>query len=146
MPSKQPSGRQMSSPCSLAAEAILQLILGCAVCECVWASVCDVWMCESRALHEHTRPLNPGRVTETQMQNMHFRVESGPPLMSGLVIHKNISVSVTKLTHGLREGFINFHLLTHSRFTPFVCSNIQFTSEVENNNEISFLVRLVFWT
>ena len=41
---------------------------------------------------------------------------SGPPLMRGLNVHKNIPVSVTKLTLGLREGFICSHLTVDKLF------------------------------
>ena len=41
---------------------------------------------------------------------------SGPPLMRGLDINKNIPVSVTKLTLGLRVGFISSHLTANKRF------------------------------
>ena len=40
----------------------------------------------------------------------HRRLESLPPLLRGLDIHKDIPVSVTKFTLGLRVGFISSHL------------------------------------
>ena len=41
---------------------------------------------------------------------------SGPPPTNGLAIHKNSPVSVTKLTFGLRVGFINSHLTVDKLF------------------------------
>ena len=46
----------------------------------------------------------------------HRRLESGPPLMRGMNIHKNIPVSVTKLMLGHRVGFICFHMTTDKLF------------------------------
>ena len=40
----------------------------------------------------------------------------GPPLMRGLNIHKNIPVSITKLTLGLRVGLISSHLTEDKLF------------------------------
>ena len=40
----------------------------------------------------------------------------GPPLMRGLNVHKNIHVSITKLTLGLRVGFISSHLIADKLF------------------------------
>ena len=41
---------------------------------------------------------------------------SGPPLLRRLCIHKNISVSGTKLTLGLRVGFISSDLTADKLF------------------------------
>ena len=46
----------------------------------------------------------------------HRRLKSGPPLMRGMDIHKNIPVSVTKLMIGLRVGFISSHLTADTLF------------------------------
>ena len=44
------------------------------------------------------------------------QTKSGPPLMRGLDIHKNIPVSVTELTLGLRAGFISSYLTADKLF------------------------------
>ena len=46
----------------------------------------------------------------------HRRLKSGPPLVRRLDIRKNIPVSVTKLTLGLRVGFILSHLTANKLF------------------------------
>ena len=46
----------------------------------------------------------------------HRRLKSGPPLMRGLNVHKNIPVSITKLMLGLRVGFISSHLIAGKLF------------------------------
>ena len=46
----------------------------------------------------------------------HRRLKSAPPHMMGLDIHKNIPVSVTKLTLGLRVGLICSHLTVAKLF------------------------------
>ena len=43
-------------------------------------------------------------------------MKSGPPLIRGMNILKNIPVSVTKLTLGLRVGFISAHLTADKHF------------------------------
>ena len=50
-------------------------------------------------------------------QAEHSRIKSGPPLMRRLGIHKNIPVSGTKLTLGLRVGFISSHLTADKLFS-----------------------------
>ena len=44
------------------------------------------------------------------------RLKNEPPLMRRLDIHKSIPVSDTKLTMGLRVGFISFHLTADKLF------------------------------
>ena len=44
------------------------------------------------------------------------RLKSGPPLMRGLNVHKNIPVSITKLMLGIRVGFISSHLTADKHF------------------------------
>ena len=46
----------------------------------------------------------------------HRRLKSGPLLMRGMNIHKNIPVSVTKLTLGLQLGFISSRLTMDKLF------------------------------
>ena len=57
-------------------------------------------------------------------------LKSGPPLMRGLDIPKNITVSVTKLTLGLRVGFISSHL-TADKLFPVNSRTITWSSDDE---------------
>ena len=66
----------------------------------------------------HTSPPPPptcGSNNELEPNTADFKCI--PPLMRGLGIHKNNPVSVTKLTLGLRVGFISSHL-AESRLIP----------------------------
>ena len=51
-----------------------------------------------------------------EVQADHGRLKSGPPFMRRLGIHQNIPVSGTKLTIGLRVGFIGSHLTLDKLF------------------------------
>ena len=69
----------------------------------------------NRLTHQSTTITNERRQWRTRAE--HRRLKSGPPLIRGLNIHKNIPVSVvTKLTLGLREGFISSHLTADKLF------------------------------
>ena len=59
----------------------------------------------SRLTHQSTPLTNKRRQWRTRAE--HRRLKSEPPLMRGLDIHKNIPVSLTKLTLRLRVGFIS---------------------------------------
>ena len=76
-----------------------------------------------------TRQHEPYQPTHTPVHHPHYnkrrqwwtrakhrRLKSGPPLMRGLDIYKNIPVSVTKLTLDLRVGFISSHLTADKLF------------------------------
>ena len=54
----------------------------------------------------------------------------GPPLMRGLGIHKNFSVSDTKLTLGLRVGFIRSHSAREN------CSHLTREGSLERSDEL----------
>ena len=68
----------------------------------------------NRLTHQPTTLTNKRRQRRTRAE--HRRLKSGPPLMRGLDIHKNILVSVTKMTLGLRVGFICSHLTADKLF------------------------------
>ena len=68
----------------------------------------------NRLTHQSTTHINKRRQWRTRAE--HRRLKSGLPLMRGLDIHKNSHVSVTKLTIGLRLGFISSHLTANKLF------------------------------
>ena len=59
-----------------------------------------------RLTHQSTTLSNERRQWWTRAE-----FKSGPPLMRGLNVHKNIPVSITKLTLGHRVGFVCSHLI-----------------------------------
>ena len=68
----------------------------------------------NRLTHQSTPLTNKRRQWWTRAENC--RLKSEPPLMRGLNIHKSIPVSITKLTLGLRVGFISSHLIVDKLF------------------------------
>ena len=62
----------------------------------------------NRLAHQSTTHTNKRR--QWRARAGHSRRKSGPLLMRGLGIHKDIPVSDTKLTLGLRVGFLSSHL------------------------------------
>ena len=68
----------------------------------------------NRLTHQSTTLTNERRQWRTRAE--HRRLKSRPPLMRGLNIHKNNPASVTKLTLGLRVGFIGSHLTVDKLF------------------------------
>ena len=69
----------------------------------------------NRLTHQSTTLTNEQRQWWTRAE--HRRFKSGPQLMRGLNVHKNIPVSITKLTLGLRVGFISSHLIADKLFS-----------------------------
>ena len=68
----------------------------------------------NRLAHQSTTPTNKRR--QWQGGAEHTGLMSGPPLMSVLGVHKNIPLSDTNLTLGLRVGFISSHLASDKLF------------------------------
>ena len=68
----------------------------------------------NRLTHQSTILTNKWRQWPTRAE--HRRLKSGPPLMRGLDVYKNIPVSVTKLMLDLRVVFISFHLIADKLF------------------------------
>ena len=68
-------------------------------------------MITNRLTHQSTTLTNKRRQWRTRAE--HSRLKSGAPLMRGLDIHMNSPLSVTKLTLGLRVGFISSQLTTN---------------------------------
>ena len=62
----------------------------------------------NRLTHQSTTFSNGWRQWRTRAK--HRRLQSGPPLIRGMNIQTNISISVTKLMPGHRLCFINTHL------------------------------------
>ena len=62
----------------------------------------------NRLTHQSTTLASKRRQLRTWAE--HRRLKSGLPILRGADIHKNIPVSGTKLTLGLRIGCISFHL------------------------------------
>ena len=58
----------------------------------------------------------PSPVWHWRTQAEHSRLKSGPPLVRVLNVHKNIPVSGTKQTLGLRVGFISSHFIVDKLF------------------------------
>ena len=77
-----------------------------------WTACCQNDTRSALPTDSHTSPppsLTSGGNDEHETE--HRRLKSGPPLMRGLKVHKNIPVSITKLTLCLRVGFISSHLI-----------------------------------
>ena len=79
----------------------------------------------------------------------HRRLKSGPPLMRGQDIHKNIPVSVTILTLGLWVGFISSHLTEDKLFpvNPRAITgplNMSLQLEAKIMRSVIILPRLMF--
>ena len=68
----------------------------------------------NRLAHQSTASTNKRWQWRTQAE--HSRLKSGPPFMRRLCIDKNIPVSGTKLTLGLRVGFSSYHLTVNKLF------------------------------
>ena len=68
----------------------------------------------NRLTHQSTTLTNERRQWWSRAE--HCRLKSGPPLMRGMNIYKNIPVSVTELTLGHRVFFITSHLTTDKLF------------------------------
>ena len=68
----------------------------------------------NRLTHQSTTLTNERRQWRTRAD--HGRLKSGPSLTRGLNVHKNIPVSITKLTLGLRVGIISSHLIADKLF------------------------------
>ena len=69
----------------------------------------------NRLAHQSTTSTNKRRQWRTQPE--HSRLKSWPPFMRRLDIHKNIPVSGTAQTLGLRVGFISSHLTVDKLFS-----------------------------
>ena len=68
----------------------------------------------NRLAHQSPSSTNKRWLWRTQAE--HSRLKNGPPLMRTLCIHKNVPVSGTTLTLGLRVGFISSHLTADKLF------------------------------